>query len=191
MGSGHRPRHPHAPEQPRLVEGYIPRCLTVYGDPADRRFAGVWVKNTDAVLWSWWFAGPDLHRRLSDALASGGMRPAAFSVATDGAILSMFRDRVGDWHERHGLTAAEYQAEFDRRSAAGWPPACWGLADGSFADSGGWPLAGSTGKCRPWAQTVDSPRRASTTAIAWRWSAGLLSKSKAMETWPVTAGMTS
>lgn len=63
----------------------------MYGDPADRRFAGVWVKNTDAVLWSWWFAGPDLHRRLSDALASGGMRPAAFSVATDGAILSVFR----------------------------------------------------------------------------------------------------
>jgi hypothetical protein len=70
-------------------EGYIPRCLTVYGDPSDRRFAGVWVKNTDAVLWSWWFAGPDLHRRLSDALASGGMRPAALSVATDGAMLSV------------------------------------------------------------------------------------------------------
>jgi CubicO group peptidase (beta-lactamase class C family) len=105
------------------VEGYIPRCLTVYGDPSDRRFAGVWVKNTDAVLWSWWFAGPDLPRRLSDALAGAGMRPAAFSVAPDGVILSVFRgDRVGDWHERQDLTADEYQAESGRRAAAGLRP---------------------------------------------------------------------
>ena len=104
-------------------EGYIPRCLTVYGDPADRRFAGVWVKNTDAVLWSWWLTRPEAHRRFTDALASGGMRPAALSVASDGAILSVFRgDQVGTWHERHDLTAAEYEAASDKRVAAGLRP---------------------------------------------------------------------
>lgn len=106
-----------------FVKGYIPRCLTVYGDPSDRRFAGLWVKNTDAVLWSWWLTRPEAHRRFTDALASGGMRPAALSVATDGAILSMFRgDQVGTWSEQHDLTAAEYQAESDERAAAGLRP---------------------------------------------------------------------
>jgi CubicO group peptidase (beta-lactamase class C family) len=107
-----------------FAEGYIPRCLTVYGDPSDRRFAGVWVKNTDAVLWSWWFVnGPQAYQRFMDALARGGMRPAVLSVASDGFILSVFRgDRVGDWHERQDLTAAEYQAESDRSAAEGLRP---------------------------------------------------------------------
>jgi hypothetical protein len=60
-----------------FAEGFIPRCLTVYGDPSDRRFAGVWVKNTDAVLWTWWIAEPEGHRLVSDVFARGGMRPAA------------------------------------------------------------------------------------------------------------------
>lgn len=25
-------------------QGFIPRCLAVYGDPGDRRFAGIWIK---------------------------------------------------------------------------------------------------------------------------------------------------
>jgi CubicO group peptidase (beta-lactamase class C family) len=104
-------------------QGYLPRCLAVYGDPSDRRFAGVWVKNTDAVLWSWWWTAPAAYQRFFDALVAGGMRPAALSVAPDGFILSVFRgDQVGVWQARHGLTTAQYQSEFDDRLAEGLRP---------------------------------------------------------------------
>ncbi len=36
-------------------QGFIPTCLSVYGDPGDRRFAGIWVGNDAAVPWSWWW----------------------------------------------------------------------------------------------------------------------------------------
>ncbi|MGH8550752.1 MAG: hypothetical protein ACRERU_19555 [Methylococcales bacterium] len=32
-------------------QGYIPRCLAVYGTPSDALFAGVWVKNDKPVPW--------------------------------------------------------------------------------------------------------------------------------------------
>jgi CubicO group peptidase (beta-lactamase class C family) len=118
-----------------LGEGYIPRCLAVYGDPSDRRFAGVWVKNVDAVPWSWWWTAPEAYQRYFDALVSGGMRPAVLSVAPDGYVLSVFRgDQVGGWYARHGITAAEYQTEFDARSAGGLRPivvAAGGAGDGT------------------------------------------------------------
>lgn len=105
------------------AEGFLPRCLAVYGDPSDRRFAGIWVKNTEAVLWSWWWTAPGAYQRFFDALVAGGMRPAALSVAPDGYLLSAFRgDQVGAWYARHNLTDTEYQAEFDIRAAEGLRP---------------------------------------------------------------------
>jgi Bacterial tandem repeat domain 1/Beta-lactamase len=116
-------------------QGQLPRCLAMYGDPSDRRFAGVWVQNTDAVLWSWWLTGPGDYGRFSDALTRGGMRPAALSVGPDGSFLSVFRgDQVGRWHERHDMTAAQYQAEFDLRVSEGLRPiavAAGGAGDGA------------------------------------------------------------
>ena len=44
------PRHPDAREQPRLRSGLPPALPGLYGDPSNRRFAGIWVKNIDAVL---------------------------------------------------------------------------------------------------------------------------------------------
>jgi CubicO group peptidase (beta-lactamase class C family) len=104
-------------------EGYVPRCLAVYGDAADRRFAGVWVQNSDAVLWSWWWTEPAAYQRFFAALVAGGMRPAALSVAADGNLLSVFRgDQVGAWHARHGISAAEYQQVFDTQNLEGRRP---------------------------------------------------------------------
>ena len=104
-------------------QGYLPRCLAVYGDAADRRFAGVWVKNTDAVAWTWWWAEPAAYQRIFTALVDGGLRPAILSVAPDGFLLSAFRDdQIGAWRARHALTAAEYQTEFDAGLAQGWRP---------------------------------------------------------------------
>src|SRR2546423_3044269 len=114
-------------------EGYVPRCLAVYGDPSDRRFAGVWLKNTDAALWSWWTA-PGAYQRFFDALVKGGMRPAALSVAPDGFLLSVFRgDRVGAWFARDDITAAEYRREFDTHASAGLRPIA--VAAGGVGDN--------------------------------------------------------
>jgi len=104
-------------------EGYIPRCLAVYGDPSDRRFAGVWQRNDGPVPWSWWSTDPAAYQRYFDGEFGGGMRAAYVSVAPDGLILSVFRDQpIGEWWARHGMTAADYQAEFDTRTAAGLFP---------------------------------------------------------------------
>ena len=115
-------------------QGYLPRCLAVYGDPSDgvrrrlgqehRRRAVVHVVDRARA-----------YQRFFDALVAGGMRPAALSVASDGFILSVFRgDQVGVGQARHGLTMAQYQSEFDARLAEGLRPivvAAGGTGDGA------------------------------------------------------------
>lgn len=104
-------------------QGYAPHCLAVYGDPSDRRFAGVWRQNPGADLWSWWWTEEDAFQRFFAALKDGGMRPAALAVAADRQVLGVFRgDRVGPWHARHAIAAAEYQREFDAQAIAGRRP---------------------------------------------------------------------
>ncbi|MEQ1546921.1 serine hydrolase, partial [Methyloglobulus sp.] len=104
-------------------QGFIPRCLAVYGIPDDRRFAGIWVKNQKSIPWAWWWSDSTTYQRFVDAEVLAGVRPAYVSVAPDGWILSVFRDEpIGEWWARHNLTGADYQTEFDIRVAAGLMP---------------------------------------------------------------------
>lgn len=104
-------------------DGFIPRCLAVYGTPEDRRFAGVWIKNDSPTPWAWWLADEATHQSIFDAEIQGGLRPGWVSVAPDGSCLSVFRDdQIGEWWARHGITAGEYQTEFDTRVSAGAMP---------------------------------------------------------------------
>jgi CubicO group peptidase (beta-lactamase class C family) len=104
-------------------DGYIPRCLAVYGTPSDRRFAGVWIKNDAPTAWSWWLADKATHQSIFEAETQGALRPGWVAVAPDGWYLSVFRDdRIGEWWARHGITGVEYQAEFDARVSAGLMP---------------------------------------------------------------------
>jgi CubicO group peptidase (beta-lactamase class C family) len=106
-----------------MNEGYLPRCLAVYGTAQDRRFAGVWWKNEDAVKWTWWLSDANFYQRVFDAELVGGMRPGSLAVADDHMLLSVFRgDRVGPWAARHRITAQEYQTEFDLRLSEGLRP---------------------------------------------------------------------
>lgn len=103
--------------------GYLPRCLAVYGPADDRRYAGVWWQNREAVRWSWWFGTADFHQLVFDALSAGGLRPASLGVGPDGTVLSVFRDdQVGPFAARHRIDANEYQAEFDRQQQQGRRP---------------------------------------------------------------------
>jgi CubicO group peptidase (beta-lactamase class C family) len=96
-------------------QGFIPRCLAVYGVGGDRRFAGVWWQNPGAVQWAWWLTDPDMYQRVFDAELGGGLRPASLSVGDDHWLLSVFRnDQIGPWVARHNITAPQYQEDFDR-----------------------------------------------------------------------------
>ncbi|MBE1489827.1 serine hydrolase [Plantactinospora soyae] len=114
-------------------EGYLPRCLAVYGDASDRRFAGVWVRNSHAVPWSWWWTDSGAYRRFFAALVDSGQRPAVLSVAGDGRLLSVFHDDgLGEWHARHEMSASAYQQVFDAQNAEGRRPVV--LAAGGVGD---------------------------------------------------------
>jgi CubicO group peptidase (beta-lactamase class C family) len=104
-------------------EGYLPICLSAYGDPADLRYAGIWVGNEGVTPWSWWSISGDAYQRYFDALVRAGTRPAWVAPAPNGSYLAAYRDEaIGEWAARHGIDGGQYQAEFDVRVAAGlWP----------------------------------------------------------------------
>lgn len=96
--------------------GLVPRCLAVYGNSDDRRFAGIWWGARDGIDALWWLGDGDFHQRLFDAQVTGSNRPSSRAVSDDGFVLSVFRtDRVGAWTARHRISAEEYQVEFDRQ----------------------------------------------------------------------------
>lgn len=99
----------------------IPRSLTVYGGVDERTYAGVWLPNPGHTKWrahemgtatdfQTWFNGyTKVPLRPVQVDASDAMRFAG--IFTD--------DNVGAWSSRHGMTAAQYQAEFDKQKALG------------------------------------------------------------------------
>ena len=110
----------------------ILRTVTIYGVPNDRRYAAVWHANPGFVKW---------HVHPSDTGASyqvvfnaetqlagyrlAGYRPAYVALSDDHIYCSVFKDDViGAWEARHGMTAAQYQAEFDKQNAVGFYPIC-------------------------------------------------------------------
>jgi CubicO group peptidase (beta-lactamase class C family) len=104
-------------------QGFIPRCLAVYGTPSAPLFAGIWMKNDRPVPWAWWWTDPATYQHYFEADVQAGTRPAYVSVAPSGWILSVFRDEpIGDWQARHGLTASGYQSQFDTLTSQGFEP---------------------------------------------------------------------
>lgn len=108
------------------------RSVAIYGSPTDRRYMAVWHANPTNVKWH---AHPsDTGESYQDAFNSeiqlpgyhlSGYRPAHVAVSSDHMYCSLFKDDVvGPWVARHGMSAADYQAEFDRQKAAGLYPIC-------------------------------------------------------------------
>jgi CubicO group peptidase (beta-lactamase class C family) len=108
----------------------ILRSVAIYGSATDRRYAAVWHANPGFVKW---------HAYPSDTGASfqvvfnaetqlpgyqlAGYRPAFVAVSADHMYCSVFKDDVvGHWVARHGMTSAEYQAEFNKQKDAGLYP---------------------------------------------------------------------
>lgn len=108
------------------------RSVAIYGSATDRRYMAVWHANPTNVKWH---AHPsDTGESYQDAFNSeiqlpgyhlSGYRPAHVAVSSDHMYCSLFKDDVvGPWVARHGMSAADYQAEFDRQKAAGLYPIC-------------------------------------------------------------------
>ncbi len=110
----------------------ILRSVAIYGTATDRRYAAVWHPNPGYVKW---------HAHPSDTGASyqvvfnaetqlpgyqlAGYRPGYVAVSGDVMYCSVFKDDVvGQWVARHGMSGADYQAEFNRQVANGFYPIC-------------------------------------------------------------------
>jgi CubicO group peptidase (beta-lactamase class C family) len=110
----------------------ILRSVAIYGTASDRRYAAVWHSNQRFVKW---------HVHSSDTGASyqvnfnaetqlagyqlAAYRPAYVTLSNDHIYCSLFKDDVvGAWNARHGMTAGDYQTEFNNQNAAGFYPIC-------------------------------------------------------------------
>src|SRR4029079_875455 len=112
--------------------GLIPRSVAIYGTASARRYAGVWHANPGFTKWNAHASDPAAsYQATFDAETAlpgygvHGWRPAFVALSGDGVYCSVFRDDVvGAWSARHGMTAAQYQAEFDKQNRAGLYPIC-------------------------------------------------------------------
>ena len=114
------------------AQGLILRSMAIYGTASDRRYAAIWQANPNYVKW---------HVHPSDTAAGyqtsfnaetqlpgytlNAWRPTYVTLSSDQIYCSVFKDDVvGPWVARHGMTAAEHQAEFDQQNANGFYPIC-------------------------------------------------------------------
>lgn len=108
------------------------RSVAIYGTPSDRRYIAVWHPNPNFVKWH--VHPSDTGESYQDVFNAevqlpgynlSGYRPSYVAVSSDHMYCSVFRDDVvGPWVARHGMSSADYQAEFDKQKAAGLYPIC-------------------------------------------------------------------
>jgi CubicO group peptidase (beta-lactamase class C family) len=108
------------------------RSMAIYGSGNDQRYAAVWHSNPNFAKW---------HVHPADTATSyqtvfnaetqlpgyqlAAYRPAYVALSGDQIYCSIFKDDVvGAWVARHGMTAADYQTEFNKQTAAGLYPIC-------------------------------------------------------------------
>jgi CubicO group peptidase (beta-lactamase class C family) len=111
---------------------FILRSVAIYGTAADQRYAAVWHANPGFVKWHVHPADTGSNYQTTfDAETKlpgyqlHGYRPAYVALSGDEIYCSVFKDDVvGPWVARHGMTAADYQKEFDKQKAAGLYPIC-------------------------------------------------------------------
>lgn len=108
------------------------RSCAIYGTAADRRYAAVWHANPSFVKW---YVHPgdsagDYQTTFNaetqlPGYQLAGYRPAYVALSGDQIYCSVFKDDVvGPWVARHGMSSADYQAEFDAQNAKGFYPIC-------------------------------------------------------------------
>jgi CubicO group peptidase (beta-lactamase class C family) len=108
------------------------RSFAIYGTAQDRRYAAVWHSNPGFVKWHVHEAdSASTYQTTFNAetqlpgVTLNAYRPAYVALSTDQTYCSVFKDdTVGPWVARHGMTADDYQTEFDTQTKAGFYPIC-------------------------------------------------------------------
>jgi CubicO group peptidase (beta-lactamase class C family) len=102
----------------------IPKTIAIYGGAGDRTYAGVWLPNTVGVKWQSPSVGDgNAYQAAFNAYTQVPLRVASVDASDALRYAAVFTDdSVGPWVARHGLTSADYQAEFDKQVALGRYP---------------------------------------------------------------------
>jgi CubicO group peptidase (beta-lactamase class C family) len=102
-------------------KNWIPRWISMYGEPNNRRYAIVLDPNPTRSLWSiagWWGENGTDYQNRFNAQVQQWARPAFVTVSPDGCYLSVFReDSIGGWVARHGMSSQQYQQQFNEWTA--------------------------------------------------------------------------
>jgi CubicO group peptidase (beta-lactamase class C family) len=108
------------------------RSFAIYGDSSNRYYIAVWHANPGYVKWH--VHGADAAPNYQTTFNAEtqlpgyglhGYRPAYVALSADQTYCSVFKDDVvGEWVARHGMTSAQYQAEFNELTARGFYPIC-------------------------------------------------------------------
>jgi CubicO group peptidase (beta-lactamase class C family) len=115
--------------------GAVPTSIAPYGDPSNRLYAAVCQSSGHAVQWD--YPGPlnaaDWQNHFN-GYSQVPSRPGLLSVTADGLYIGAFRnDTLGAQVTRHGMSASDYQTEFDQQTKNGFFPVC--LAAGGTGSS--------------------------------------------------------
>jgi CubicO group peptidase (beta-lactamase class C family) len=108
------------------------RSFSIYGDSVNRYYIAVWHANPGYVKWHVHPADPAANYQTTfnaetqlPGYGLHGYRPAYVALSADQTYCSVFKDDVvGPWVARHGMTSAQYQAEFNQQVANGNYPIC-------------------------------------------------------------------
>jgi CubicO group peptidase (beta-lactamase class C family) len=108
------------------LAGAVPTAIAPYGDPSNRLYAAVCQNTGHAVQWD--YPGPlraaDWQNHF-DGYTQVTSRPGLMSVTADGLYIGVFRnDTLGPQITRHGMSASDYQTEFNQQIAQGSFPVC-------------------------------------------------------------------
>jgi CubicO group peptidase (beta-lactamase class C family) len=119
----------------QLDAGAVPTAIAPYGDPSNRLYAAVCQSTGHAVQWD--YPGPlsaaDWQNHFN-GYSQVTSRPGLLSVTADGLYIGAFRnDTLGAQITRHGMSASDYQTEFDQQIKKNFFPVC--LAAGGTGSS--------------------------------------------------------
>jgi DNA-binding transcriptional regulator of glucitol operon len=106
-------------------QGYVLTHVSGYSVGKDARYAAIWTKTDDEVPWvtRHGLNSADYQAAFDHYVGLGYRLELVSGYAIDGVDLcaGIWRKRPsGPWVARHGITAQEYQAEFDRYASNGY-----------------------------------------------------------------------
>jgi CubicO group peptidase (beta-lactamase class C family) len=103
----------------------ILKSFAIYGTNSDRRYAAIYHANPGFTKWHVYTSdtAASYQTNFNAEISLPNYRAASVALSGDQMYCSLFKDdMVGEWSARHGITAAEYQAEFDKQVNNGFYP---------------------------------------------------------------------